>query len=716
MRAASPGLNSERLRSAVRYAGYELPPGAQSSASDAAAAPVRLALLSGPDTGRVLCHACAAGNDPSTGRHGNFFAHMLLDLPETCDALALVRTWGSTFWRKADGDYPNELPDIEALPDSAELNEPGFHRFLSAPERRSLFRFAVGTFLCGDSPRRIYLGACAEDVAWCLFGLCRALPRGLLRDFTFSTYEGSPLNCSARVVGAWPGNADLPDACYSASGYNSASGRQTPMPALSYYADFVFARVSEDRWKELDAFNAFCDGLELKDTAAVDLACRRKHAGAALSVDDLRCAARAPKLCRWLAEDATILDRIFAEAAEDTSFGQSVVPVYLSALAVDPVSRARFVEGGIDALTVALRSGKTARFCHLFELGTACFTGAEAAQMRNAVWQTGAGLRALPWDLRAYLLPRLAAEIQACPASRPERRGQWLAVETEYLDECLDLELPAWMKQTVVTECLRREPSPGAKLIQLLGGRISLLMELVRNTVPGSADAALVDAAVAGLIEDSHGADVIWALLDEANSVPPDRFRECLRGVFARAGQPVVAAPGEAATTRFFENLIAALERESPETLSAKVEWILEATAGEELVALFPPAESLLNAILAPGELSPSIALISTLAAFSLGSFQSPALRVRWRKAGDGERTQYLGRGAKFAGRIAAALPSKIQNALPRSYGPWTAEAADRWQALLSEAGPSRRPLWKRLLPFVFRMLPFFGLSIHFVW
>lgn len=73
IRAVSPNLPPDLLRSAVGYVGYALPSNVMPSDSTAAKAPIRLALLNTPSNGRLLCHAVYIGKDPMTGRFGNFF-------------------------------------------------------------------------------------------------------------------------------------------------------------------------------------------------------------------------------------------------------------------------------------------------------------------------------------------------------------------------------------------------------------------------------------------------------------------------------------------------------------------------------------------------------------------------------------------------------------------------------------------------------------------
>src|SRR2546423_48032 len=73
----------------------------------------------------------------------------------------------------------------------------------------------------------------ADAAATAVYAVTRALPHGLLDDFTFSTYEPDPLASTARLVGHDTGSADweLPAGCYEgpAVGINPATGKKSDL-------------------------------------------------------------------------------------------------------------------------------------------------------------------------------------------------------------------------------------------------------------------------------------------------------------------------------------------------------------------------------------------------------------------------------------------------------------------------------------------------------
>ena len=92
----------------------------------------------------MLCRSVYVGKDPATGRYGNFFTHLLFDLPETMDAHTAIKTWEGRSWRQSDGDdFVLELPDVSGVAAGGELND----RMLTACSRsRRLSGFSGSHF------------------------------------------------------------------------------------------------------------------------------------------------------------------------------------------------------------------------------------------------------------------------------------------------------------------------------------------------------------------------------------------------------------------------------------------------------------------------------------------------------------------------------------------------------------------------------------------
>ncbi|MEO2090039.1 MAG: hypothetical protein ABGY75_11155 [Gemmataceae bacterium] len=99
--AATGGLKADLLHSVLPHALYTPPAGGVDRL------PVRLALLNTP-TGRVLTHAVPTGD--------SYFAHALVNLPDTADAQLAIQTWGSPLWQHSAPESAGDLPELAAPP------------------------------------------------------------------------------------------------------------------------------------------------------------------------------------------------------------------------------------------------------------------------------------------------------------------------------------------------------------------------------------------------------------------------------------------------------------------------------------------------------------------------------------------------------------------------------------------------------------------------
>ncbi|MEI8372633.1 MAG: hypothetical protein WCJ35_07345 [Planctomycetota bacterium] len=280
VRAMSPGLSSETVRAAIRYASYFLPTDTVLGAETTATAPIRLALLDTPDVGRIICHSVYLGKDPLTGRYGNFFSHILLDVPPKLQAGRVIGAWKNDFWKISDDDGETDLPDMTRWPQPPALDFRRMAAFASIEMNRKLLTFVLTALLNTTKDQRILLAAPAESVAICVDIATRLLPEGALGDLTFSTYEHELLGCHARLAATtWdnPAGRSLPTSAYTGScvACNVFDGRRTEWPMSSAYAEVVpTILASPERFQQLLEFKTRCEQLQLQDSGLVDLVFR----------------------------------------------------------------------------------------------------------------------------------------------------------------------------------------------------------------------------------------------------------------------------------------------------------------------------------------------------------------------------------------------------------------------------------------------------------
>jgi len=533
VRAASAGLSSDRLQAVQRYAAYRLPVG-MSPETRPADAPVRLALLETPELGRILCHGVHIGEDPTTGRFGNFFTHVLLDVPAALDSLRAVRSWGSAFWQSKDSSGPTQLPDTEPVEvrDGGRLTEAQLTSFLQQPAKADLLRFLFRAVLTASPQTRIFLAAPDREVALCVWGLLRGFPAGLLGSLTFSTFESDPLACPARIVGnCWPADAaqDLPSSCYSGGclGCNLFTGKQSPV-AASALADMVVRYLTQEKWTELDRLRAQLDRVGVKDPRLLDLVCRAWEGGADLSQAEVQQALSVPAIAALLVGHESIRTRVLTWALQAPDFAQASLPRFAEALrnqGGDPGELGdRVVTAGKEALT----AGDLARAKHVLETVLPALSRRRAEGVWVELFEQVSRPEALSREVRQYLLPRVLPRDPA-GGKPPARAERWLTVAPEELDAVLGLPLALPYHRLAARVCLGKALQVGPTVARPLARRPELVLDLLVELPEGRGvdllRVALPDLKTAGLVEQ---------MFRRAEQFRPEVLDACLGMLFDR--------------------------------------------------------------------------------------------------------------------------------------------------------------------------------------
>lgn len=199
VRAASPALHDDppRLRRLGAYLRYELLGGMRSAAVRPEDAPLTLGWY---DTGheRILVQRSFVGKTWDQ-RPGNFFSHLLCDLPTSFTARDAIRYWRAPFWKNTDTldlnttklqtfDLQLETTDLSLLDTLREEN--------LAEELKRL----LAIFLMRRPDQRFVIAAPPDTVAALIWGLTQTLPKGLFADLTFSTFESTIMSATAPLI------------------------------------------------------------------------------------------------------------------------------------------------------------------------------------------------------------------------------------------------------------------------------------------------------------------------------------------------------------------------------------------------------------------------------------------------------------------------------------------------------------------------------------
>jgi hypothetical protein len=563
-RAASRGLRPDEVQTALSFANYAPPP---SRASDADhPLPVRLALLNSTD-GRVLTHITPNGS--------TYFAHALWNVPATADAQLAIQTWGSPLWQRHDAECAADLPELPYLPVADVLDDAALRSWLAAEAHRELLGFALTALLETDAATRVFLAASAEDVAAVVYAVTRALPAGLLDEFTFSTYESAPLTCSARLIGHDAGDWDLPEACYTEGvGFNPAKGRRSELPGASPFAAFAVRALAASDYDALDEVRATWQRLGLRDARQFELVFRLSHGEALPTKAEAADALQHPPLAAWLAARPEALDQFLDWALDDRGFANGSFSRAVQALRQKADVLGKLGQTVRERGLAALKAGDETRTANALEVVLPMVAPARA----NAVWGELLAQLAepdeLPWEMRCYLLPRFARFKQQSGVDAA--LGKWLNVPAERLAELLALELPRGYQLAAGRACLKRDGEPSATLTHTLARHPVLTLALLQPGDGGSDDRAVA---------------LFESLLAEAPEHP--WFEELLaKAVDYPAGL----------RNRFFESALSAGKVDADRVIRTQGSRLLELFAGQSGLTRIgtqfladPPADLLRN-------------------------------------------------------------------------------------------------------------------------
>ncbi len=490
IRAASSGIGSERMRAVLPYTGYKLPAHAHPLELGSQPSPVRLAFLKTPEVGPILCHSVSAGVDPTTRRPGNFFSHVLLDVPPTFTAEAAIASWQSDSWRRTDGPFDATLPDIDDIHAKGSLTDEALRQFLASEHGQRIFRFVLAALLTTGVDHRIFVAAPSEDVALCVYGLTRVLPNSCLGTLTFSTYESDPLSCRARVIGtleADGGEVDMPSSCYSgkAVGYNSRTGRASQVTPECEFVEYATAAVTTGNREGLEQLRNVCDQSHIDRPELLNLACRAE-CGSELTKNDLLRLAPYPRFLSHLLGKSSIQRSLLDRFAEDQELAGVVATKVAPMLKENSEAIRAFRENAKQAAKDAIVQGKLPSTRMLLEHILPATADAPMASAAIAVLDDIADPRAVPWDIRAYLLTQMA---RMAPSGLPaSARARWLAVSSAELPLLCDLSIPGGWKTQACLTCLRHA-GVSRPLVDALITHFELLLDVLCH-LPGDTEAA----------------------------------------------------------------------------------------------------------------------------------------------------------------------------------------------------------------------------------
>ncbi|MEI8372627.1 MAG: hypothetical protein WCJ35_07315 [Planctomycetota bacterium] len=541
IRAISRDVDSDRVRAALRFAGYSLPEGTQGSEEVVSTSPVRLILVDTPDAGKLICHSVYVGKDPTTGRFGNFFSHLLLEVPSEIDASRAIASWGSDGWQRADIRSGSVLPDLSDLPVGDTLNDAELGSFLTSDENRAMFSFVLTAHLCSAAEERIFVAARPEDAALCVYGMTRTLPTGLLKTLSFSTFENQPLSCYSRLVAThWnethPMSAiDLPSSCYSdgAAGYNIYSGRHTTLPRTCEYVEFAIEALVSGNRDDLDRLLAICEKYRVESAEHLEIVFRFHHQPQSASAEELLQALGRAEFQPLLLDRPELVQRIVATALDDVTYRNVELPKALAKVPAEGELRTHMADVVLENALAALSSGDAARVCCAVEEVLPKI----ATTQRKSGWHRvvdDVHRLNLKEDLRIQLAPRL---LKAGAINGEVQRRKWLASTSGRLRVWLDSDIEESQKDFICTSCLDAEGDVTEEFAGALSSteQLSRAVDVMVWAVEHGRTPDLAAYLFRGVLLQTSSPEEFFArIMERRNQLPEALFRECLKAALER--------------------------------------------------------------------------------------------------------------------------------------------------------------------------------------
>ena len=662
------------------------------------------------------------GGDP---RHGNFFTHMVLDRQNEIDAHRAIAMWESReFWKREDGEFSAELADrdVTELTPARAVNDETLTRFASIKENEALFRFALTAHLSGSANRRVVLAARAPNVAQCVYGLTRVLPCGMLKEFSFSTYESQPISSTAHLIGTWwEGNGgDLPSACYEGSyrGYNniSKSKRELAPSEPVPYVDFAVKAIVDRRWGDLDPFRERCERLGVDRPELLNLVYHLEILQGDVTEDDTRLIASNPELAEWIIKQRPAAAKLVVEkACDDPDSGQAVLRSIAAVLPCDSAGRSRLIASAVDLGFSDISALKLDRLNELFEvvlatLGTdesrkarvrlideacrACRT--PEGQFRPELIRTLVQLR----TLALAMIELVGAQSEDGPMGVRLFEALLRQPKQETLVENV-LDLVAKLEKPVYDGCLNvaldRERVHVPELVRKRGLDLLALPDestgldrIVNWFVDNPLEPAWDDPAVFKFLQsialrrskqpiagDRLVALVHLATFQRKPRLDPDTLDDISKGLDAvaapivRRSSPVLSAvvralaalPEDRDAQGAVEAVLETFGRRGIRPLARVYCWLIQDLSS--VPGLWERAD-VLAALLAPG----------------LGGFRATGLAKQYDVAEPGDRETLLGAAHNLARQAAPHIPSKVLKRIGEIARDWPASAQERWPGL----------------------------------
>jgi hypothetical protein len=188
------------LREIEQQAGYRAPDNSEFD-THPDKAPARLVFSKLSDGSRFIVHAVHAGVDQATNRPGNYFSHVLWDLPPEIGALDAIATWNSNEWIRVDDEAVDLAADRDAL---QAQHSPAVFPKSDDVDSIDIIQHSLNALFARPHSPAVVLRTDTEETAKIIQLISLVLPGYKQKQLSFSTYDDALFRNACDIVGLDP--------------------------------------------------------------------------------------------------------------------------------------------------------------------------------------------------------------------------------------------------------------------------------------------------------------------------------------------------------------------------------------------------------------------------------------------------------------------------------------------------------------------------------
>jgi len=394
----------------------------------------------------------------------------------------------------------------------------------------------------------IFVAAPSETVAACIYGLTRALPSPLLDTLTFSTYEHDPLNYPARIVGTVPDspNQELPPSCHDGAGVgiNYYTGTKTSIDLDIPYVEFAVQVLASGNVGPLDDFRATWQRLGIKDASLLDVVYRLGRGPDAITKEEAVKALQDNQLAAWISPRPEYQQLFLNWALEDIDFATSTFPRVVTALRHRSDQLTKIAGTIREAGLAAVSAGDLTKTRCALEVLLPMVSPTSGQAIWGELLQMQSDPDALSWEMRTYLLPKLARLRPLSVGQKPDAdMARWLRIPADKLGSLLSMSLSQGYQITTCLEMLEGDAQNLQTVATALSGNHQMAMTVLQQLLGTTEGKGIAHELFGKLLSEAPSHSWLLHVMKLDPPVPASFLNHCLGTALDHGVQAVDPIP-----------------------------------------------------------------------------------------------------------------------------------------------------------------------------